>query len=411
VLKRIVQNSTYLLTAQSLVKLISFFYTIFLARSLGVSNFGLYITALAYFSLVSSIADLGFNRFLIREGAKDEQKLSQYLALAIFTRLAITAVIFTAFSLWIYIFDKDAQRVSITLFAVMAVLPQAVALTLDAVLVAKQNLKYSSLGLLFMSLATALVGLLLVFSGYGAIGAAAALFVGQLLYVFINLTFVYDQKLKFFTKSNFNNFREILEGSLPYGILGAIGLLSFKIDSIFLSYIKGNYEVGLYGAAYKFLEAAAFVPTAFATALFPAIAKLYIEGPEKIEKIYTKSISVLFSLGVGFTVLYFFILPMIIQFFLPSYMGSIEVIRVLSLAIPFIFVHIPSGQILLSTEKLLKTLIPTYIILFAINVILYLIFIPTYGYMGAASVTVFSEALTFITFFILLKKKVFGVKS
>jgi O-antigen/teichoic acid export membrane protein len=407
VIKAIFKNSSYLLVAQTLVKVISFFYTIFLAGSLGVSNFGLYITALAYFSLISSVADLGFNRFLIREGAKNENKLSEYLCSVIFLRLSITALIFSAFSIWIYLFDKDYHRVSISLFAVMAILPQAAALTFDAVLVAKQNLKYSSLGLLVMSLVTTLAGLLLVFSGYGALGAVTALFLGQLFYVLINLFLVNQYSVKLFTKSSVHQFKEILAGSIPYGILGAIGLLSFKIDSIFLSYLRGNFEVGLYGAAYKFLEAAAFIPTSFAIALFPVIAKLYITKPSEIEKIFTKSASLLFLMGLGVTVIYFLILPFFITLFLPSYTGSIEAIKVLSLAIPLIFVHVPAGQILLSTEKFLKLLIPAYLVLFAINVILYLIFIPKYGYMGAAWVTVISEVLTLGTFLYLLKSKVF----
>ena len=73
-MKEILKQSSWLFFAQILTRVIGFFYTIFLANSLGVLDFGLYSVGLAYFSIISSLADFGFNRFLIREIATEKSQ-------------------------------------------------------------------------------------------------------------------------------------------------------------------------------------------------------------------------------------------------------------------------------------------------------------------------------------------------
>ena len=39
-------------------------------------------------------------------------------------------------------------------------------------------------------------------------------------------------------------------GSLPYGLLGILGLLYFRIDTILLSYLRGNFETEIAAGTY-----------------------------------------------------------------------------------------------------------------------------------------------------------------
>jgi O-antigen/teichoic acid export membrane protein len=55
--KNILRNSSWLWFGQLGVKAISFGYTLFIIRYLSVSDFGFYVTATAYFSLLSSISE------------------------------------------------------------------------------------------------------------------------------------------------------------------------------------------------------------------------------------------------------------------------------------------------------------------------------------------------------------------
>ncbi|OGE26158.1 hypothetical protein A3C26_01375 [Candidatus Daviesbacteria bacterium RIFCSPHIGHO2_02_FULL_39_12] len=403
----ILRQASWLALAQVIIRLIGFFYTIFLARNLAIAEFGLYSVALAYFSLISTISDFGFNRFLIREIAKDHLRISGLVFNVTLLRLTLSSCLFGIFAVILYILDPDKFRVSVSLLMVLAVVPQAVALTLDGLFVALKRLQLSALSLVFLSIFTSLIGYFLVSSGFGPTGTAVALILGQLGYLLIIILILPTQKINLLSEINFKTIREITLGSLPYGLLGILGMLYFRIDTILLSYIKGNFDTGIYSAAYKFLEAAVFIPSALSTALFPVVAKLYLDDKSKIKSVYFKSFKAMVLLGIVVAVGYLLVLPQIIQIFLPNYLSSIEALRILALSLPFIFVHVPGAQILLSTDKYLKPIILLSILTLSFNVILNLLFIPKYGFIAASWITVASEVLSFLVFFQLLRVKVF----
>ncbi len=405
--RKIYKNSLYLLCAQTVVKLISFGYTVFLARSLGVENYGLYIAALTYFSLVSSIGDFGINRYLIREVARERSNLQKVLSNVVFLRLTVLSVLYAIFSLVLYNFDPDKMRVALSLLAVMAVLPQSIALTLDAIFVGMENLLFSSIGLLSLSVINTAMGVVLVRGGDGAMGAVTALIFSQIGYVLALLLLLFAKKTDLSGRVNGAVLKEVLAGSLPYGVLGMLGLLYFRIDTLLLSYLKGNFDTGIYGAAYKFLEAIVFVPSALSTALFPVLARLHETDIPKVKKLYFKSLKVLGGLSLLVLAGFILVLPGIIKIFLPNYIQSVGALYILSFTIPFMFLHIPAAVVLLSTDRYLKPVIKLSFLTLSFNVVLNLLLIPGMGYIGASLVTVASELFTFVVFFALLQVKVF----
>lgn len=406
-MRNILKQSFYLFLSQAITRTISFFYIIYLAKTLGVFDFGLFTVALAYFSIISSFADFGFNRFLIREVAKDKLSASKLLWAIVLLRLTLTSVLFASFALILYLIDADKGRVGITALAVLAILPQSVALSLDAIFVAIQKLQISAIALFISSVTTVLAGYYLVNLGFGTTGAVNALIIGQVVYAFILLLILYKKKALLFSEIDFLTIKKIIISSLPYGLLSVLGLLYFRIDTVMLSYLKGNFETGIYGAAYKFLEAASFIPTAFYMALFPVLSKNHTASPFDLKKIYFKSLKIMLILGLLVLFGYLVILPFVISFFLPAYSSSIVAINVLSLSIPFMFIHVPAVTLLLSSDKHLKTVIILSVLIVVINVVSNLLLIPSYGYLAASWVTVASEILSFIIFFIFIQKRYF----
>lgn len=406
-MRNILKQTSWLFFSQAFTRLISFFYIIYLARILEVSDFGLYTVALAYFSIISSIADFGFNRFLIREVARDRLQAPQLLWNIAILRLTLTSVMFAIFSIFLYALDQDKMRVSLILLATLAILPQSIAFTFDAIFVAVQKLQFSAVALFAAGLSTALVGFILVGNGFGPTGAVAALITGQGIYCLVLMAFLYRHQGFSLSAINLSIIKKITIGSLPYGLLGVLGLVYFRIDTVLLSYIKGNFETGIYGAAYKFLEAIIFVPGTFSAALFPILARLHGENMPQMKKIYFKSVKLMAIIGMALLLAYILILPSLIRLFLPNYLQAIEAIKILSLSIPFIFIATPGVQVLFSSERYLKTIILLSLFTVAFNIILNLIFIPQFGFRAAAWITVASDILSFGIFYLLIVKKIF----
>lgn len=402
-MKEILKQSSWLFTAQFLTRTISFFYTIYLARILGVSDFGLLTVALAYFSIISSISDLGFNRFLIREIARDKIKVQELIWNIAMLRLTLTSILFAIFSVVLYILDPDKMRVSLILLAVLAILPQSIALTFDAVFVGLRKLQFSAISLFLSGLTTVMVGIFLVSRGFGPIGAVNAIIFGQLIYLFVLFFLFFKHQGVTFSSIKLPILKQAIAGSLPYGLLGILGLLYFRVDAIILSYFRGSFETGIYGVAYRFLEAATFIPYAFFSSLFPVLAKAHDLSPASVKQLYFKSLTIMVLAGFVLAAVYFFILPQVFNMFLPDYLPSVGVVKILALAIPLMFLHTPAVAVLFSTDKYLKKVLLLSALILGFNIVVNLIFIPWYGFLAAAWITVISEALSFIVFFLFTK--------
>lgn len=405
--KKILEKSAWLYLGQVFVKTISFIYTLFLARSLGVDGFGLYVAALSYFALISTLADFGITRFVTREVSLGQEKVSKLLTSAVVLRLVILLASVSVFLGSVYFLDPDTTRRNLFLLAVLAVLPQSVTLTLDAAFIALLKTKYSALGTIMMSVFITVLGVFLVTSGLGPFGAVLGLLAGQSIYILVLVILAFRQKIVWLDSFDLKLIKRMVAGSLPYGFLGILGLIYFKIDTLMLSYLRGNFETGVYGIAYKFLEALVFIPTTLSVTLFPVLSKLQEVDTGQIKKIYYKSMKVMGLLGLTALVGYICILPIIINLFLPQFLPSLGVIQVLALSIPFMFVHVPASQVLLSSVKHLKQIILLSFIPLTFNIVSNLIFIPKFGFMAAAWITVISDIISFSVLIFYIQKYFF----
>src|SRR3989344_5259046 len=215
---KILKNSSYLIIAQVITKVIAFFYTIFIAKSLGVEQFGLFIVALSYFSLFASITDFGIARFLIREIAKDEKNIAQLLYSTLVLRLIGLFLILILFSVFLFIFDPDKLRATLVFFAIIAVIPHAAALTLDSVFIALQKFPISGIGIVVVALANAILGTILLKNNFGTIGVVFALIFAQLIYLLTLVIFSGKYNISLLSSISTKTIKNIMVGSLPYGL-------------------------------------------------------------------------------------------------------------------------------------------------------------------------------------------------
>ena len=404
-LKAIVQNSSYLLVSQLFVKVIAFGYAIFLAGNIGASDFGLYSAALSIFGLMSLFSDLGINRVLTRDIARDESELPKLFSTALLLRAFSAAIAFLILTLFFYTTDPSDTRFTLTTIALLSLVPQSVALSIDAILIAIKKVSFSALGFFLFNMISFMAGAGLIYLGYGVFGAMVAFLLGQIAYAVILISSLSISRKINFAPFDFKLAKSLLLKSWPYGIIAALGFASFRIDTVILSYTRSGEEAGIYALAYRFLEAATIIPVAFGTVLYPIFSQ-HNADPAKTKRLF--NLSLLYGAIGGFIVVLIMntIVPVFLNIFMPeSFNGSSWALVILSFALPFLFMHIPLSQLILSKENILKQIVLLYILIFAVNFLIMLLVIPIYGFMGAAVVTVISEATTFLGFWIFIKKR------
>lgn len=73
------KNATYLSFGNLLGLFINFFGFIYIARSLGPSDYGMYSTIGAFVGLFSIITFTGFTKVVLREGSKDLHQMGNFI--------------------------------------------------------------------------------------------------------------------------------------------------------------------------------------------------------------------------------------------------------------------------------------------------------------------------------------------
>ena len=313
----IFKNITWLFLGQTTVKAVAFFYTIFLARVLGVSNFGLYVYVLSTFTLVSSVADIGFNRFLIRDLAKDKNLIPKYLSNVLPLRIILNISVVLIVSVVLFLFDKNSPRTTLVILGLFSIVLNGAALTFDSIFISLEKMRLSAVSAVCLNASIAILGIIFILvTRISTLGAVLALVLGHLAYLIISLLLILKIKILPRLDFNFSFWKKALLGSVPYGILSVLGLIYLRIDAVMLTFLKGEQSTGYYGAAFKFLDGINFIPVVVSTAIFPAFSRLHGESIQRLKFIYFRSIGGLFLISLMVSAMLFFFAPFFLMFFI-----------------------------------------------------------------------------------------------
>lgn len=199
--------------------------------------------------------------------------------------------------------------------------------------------------------------------------------------------------------------KEILKKSLPYGIALILNTIYFRIDSILLSLIKDQQEVGIYAVAMRVLEAVSVIPLFFMNSVLPVLTKSIKDNlVEKTKTIIKYSFDFMFGLGVpiligtltlAYPLIYIVSSSEFLSRLNEGFYGSDIALQILMFAMVIQFLSTVFMFLLLALDKQTKIL---WINLSAVifNIIGNLLIIHYYSFRGSAFISILSALLILI---------------
>lgn len=375
----------------------------FITRYLGKEGFGDYATVLAYFAFFGAIADLGLysitTREISRPNADEEKVLGNVFALRIISAL----LIFIATPFFIYFLPYTHEvKMGILLIAASFVFSSTY-LVLNGVF--QKNLAMDKVAL------TEVFGkiiqiIIIIFAVKKDFGFDMIIFsiLASMIFNFFTVFFLVKKYVKIRLQFDFSYWRKFLKESLPLGISSIIIFIYFKIDTILLSVLKTNADVGIYNAAYKVIENLTFFPAMITGLVFPMISRNIFSDKKEFHHIANETAKVFTILTIPLIIGTLFLSNGIINLIGgSSFYQSAETLKILVFALAFIFFGGFFNSILVA-GNLQKKLMYALAACAVFNVTANLIFIPTYSYNGAAVVSVLTELLVVIFSFYLTVK-------
>lgn len=402
--KILIRNSTFYLGADAIIKLLSFVFNIYVVRQLGDERFGFYSAALAYAGIFSIIGDLGMTQHAVREIARgrrrpDEMFWDLVILRFILSTLATILITFSAF----FIAGYPPQMVLGVFLVCMGFYFHAFYGPVSIVLEGRERIDHISMLDTVIQIFFVTTGTLVLISGYTFHSLIIASYLGVPLATIIGAFHIRRLKLASLKlRINPSSWGSILKYSLPFALITFTLLVGRDIDTVLLSLWRSPEEVGWYRAAYNLTFKLLFIRGALLSTLTPQMSRYYGVSKHRVAKTFNTSFKILwafsFPVTVGITLL---ATPIVVWLYTDEYARSGIILAILIWSLPLLNLSSLCGSITTATDKEKKAA-RVYVTAALLNLGANLIAIPIWGYLGAAIVTVVTEAVALILFYAVL---------
>lgn len=388
---KVVRNTFFLSVSQGLARAIGLFYTIFLARALGVESFGIYIFALAFLYNFIPVADFGIERVVLRDIPRAPAKASFYLARLLPLRFLLWLGAYFFLLVLGLILGRSSQEIFYLAVLALSLLPYSLTYLLASFQNARERMEHTALANVATIALTAIIGVGFVVAKLSLIWIFFAYVLGNLLVAIFFLARAGSWQLVLGWVPDTRFWKEVLSQSWVFAVLVILSVLNLRLSVVILGILGGAVATGLYGSAFRFIEAIILLPQALALALFPLSARLFVANPEKLKFFYKRGLGILLLLSLPFALLLIFFPELIINLVYGlDYLKAASVLPILGLAMILFFLNALPGNIILNSPKV-NYFLPVVFFYFVIELVLCLILIPRYSIIGAAWAVVGSE--------------------
>jgi O-antigen/teichoic acid export membrane protein len=388
---KIAKNTVFLSLAQIAGRFIGFFYFLFLARFLGVATFGIYNFTLAFVYNFVPVADFGLERLVLRDISRDEKKISFYLARLLPLRLLLSLGAYLLVLILGLILGQSLRQIGYLAVFGLFIFPYSFTYLLSSFLNAQEKMKYMSLAVVVGQLLIFILGMVFVLLRFPLAVIFLAGVLGQLIVAvfFLLRAKTWGLPLGWVVDKEF--FLKVLSSSWAFAFLLILAVFYLRISLILVGLLKGDYYTGLYGSAFKFIEAMILIPQSLALALFPLSSRLFLEDKQRLKSIYQKGLGILLLFSLPFVLVLVFFPKLIITLaYGQAYLPAVPVLSLLGLSLILFFLNALPGNIIQNSPRF-KKFLPWSFLNFLIAMILGLILIPRFSIIGAAWAVVGGE--------------------
>ncbi len=270
-LKKYLSNLGWMFFARIGNMIIALIATAYIARSIGVQNYGQLSYATSFVSLFSFFAAFGIDQVLSRDLVRFPDKRNTYMGSAMALRI-VTALIAILVSVTIaaLIPSEDISLLLITIISLSFLFSSFLLITYEFQAISKS--KYPSLLSIIIVIILNICKILIILSGKGVIYLALTILLEPILYM-IGLLYLQNKYLGPISnwEIDINIIKSITRDAFPLIFSSAFIAIYARIDQVMIKNMLGNTEAGLYDAAVRLSELWYFIPHTITAGMFPAI--------------------------------------------------------------------------------------------------------------------------------------------
>jgi O-antigen/teichoic acid export membrane protein len=388
--KRISSNFIWSVITEATAKGVFFITTVYLARTLGASGYGVFALAqtVTYYFWFS--VDLGVSMYGIREIARNRENASNIINPLLTMRITSGAIVFLIYTVAVSLIDMPSTHKLAFLGCGFYLVTYS--LYSDWVFKGLEKFKYIAFGG-FASAGVFLISVLVFIKDADDMAIATFLWSvsfifgsGSLLYVLLRKT-----GIRFKLDFDFQAWLAHIKQSVYLSISGALLTVYKYMSVLLLSYFYTSLEVGLFSAPYRIVLAVGTAGLMLPMAFFPAMSEIFIKDNGGFEKTHAHLHKIMFATGVPLAAAgTIFGKEIVIALFGTQYEQSILTFKILVWLIPLYFLRHSYGLVLIAAgfQRLHNIAVLSGVVCMSVTG---LILIPLWSMKGGALALIFSE--------------------
>lgn len=389
--QRIVKNALFGIGSSVIGAVVYLATVLIIAHAVSITEFGKYSFVLAFAMFVSNIADSGLPRMLIREVSKDPEQLVPLVGAAASLIWVISAVMCLLVGV-VVLFLQVGTDVKISALGMsVATMATFHAAGYSAVLRAFEDNELTYLGFVLHKILLLGLVVVIVKFHFGLLGFIAVHLVANLLlwnFYHIVVTRLYARiPLRF----DVALWKSLLTAALPMGGGVMLRQLALQLDILVLTWMTNLTTVGLFSGPYRISMAFRQIPQILSLPLFPLYSRTAHLSPARFTEAYDWSMKS-FSL-VSFPIAAFFMAwskPILRIALGQRYLAAIPAMQFLGIGIiPFFLSTL--FQYLFAALDQQKRFLASTCVGSALRLLLLVILIPLFGFIGPSIAFVCSE--------------------
>lgn len=382
-----------------------------LFRYLGPEKSGQFQFVLSYVTLFGVVIDFGIQQYIIKKISEDRSKAKHYFHNFLAVEAILVLIVYGAMVGIAFLNGYEPDVMKAIMVAGFGVCLHGLTYPFLAVVTAFYDLKKAALLNFISSAINVGIIFLTIWTGGGIVMLTSQ----QFIYGFLALIMYYQFVQPFIGKPEmfkgirgleFALVKQILRAALPFAVLVGFSTLYNRIDIVLITKFLGYTQTGLYTAAYKFFDLMGFFPAVVSHALYPVFATLMAKRQIAdvrlvLEKYLRFMAAIALPLATGGMLLAEQIIRVLAG---DQFIEASPVLAVLVWAPAVLFLYIVVNSLVISQLTKFATMITGANVV--VNIVGNIILLPRIGILGAAIMTIVSEALQGGFYFYFVKKKI-----
>jgi len=370
-------------------------------RYLGSENYGILSFAIAFASITIFLADIGIASVIVRDVARDKARTQKYFGNSILLKIILAVITLVSTAAIGFALNYPSSTMQIVLIITLSLIIVSFYGIISSIISAYEVMEYLSLGSIVFNLAMLICALLAIHLNVDVYGFSYVYLISSIIslgyYVAVALRNIPLPKWDF----DLLFWKYMVKEAIPFGLSSIFIRIYYFIDTIMISLLisNPNEAMGWYNAAYRMVLVLAFIPVTFLGSIYPIMSNYYVTSDKYLGFIFERSFKYLMALsipiGVGTTILGN---QLILLIYGPDFAPSAIALQILIWSEVVIFLNSVFGYLLNSINRQMIVAKQT-MLASALNIILNLVLIPQFSYVGASSATVATQIFSF--FFLL----------